>query len=94
MQIRRAILWFVPILDEPLEYLVAEEFELAGAGSAVGGDHPLTSPSPDHLVRRRQQIGELLAVHNRWHVWIPLLVCDLRVLVGHVNQPRPAQPAD
>lgn len=40
----------VPVLDEPLEYLVAEEFELAGAGSPVRGDDTFPSPGSDHLI--------------------------------------------
>lgn len=83
----------VPVLDKPLEDFVTEEFELAGARSPVRGDHSLPSPGPDHLVRRREQLGEFLAVHDWWNVGVPLLVSDLGILLGHVTQPRGAQLA-
>ena len=34
------VAWLVPVLDEPLEYLVPEEFELADTGSSMGGITP------------------------------------------------------
>lgn len=40
----------VPVFHQPLEDLMTEELELAGAGSAVRGDDSFPSPGPDHLI--------------------------------------------
>ena len=55
---------FVPVRDEPVEDLMAEERELAAARLTMSRKDPLSDPGPDDLFVGMQQIRQLAGVHH------------------------------